>query len=90
MTDQIVPALPACEAVGEAAMRDWAELLVARARDEDAELTGEIGAQLAEIHDASMSRETISKTTDEIAADTAEWQNRLLDAAWIPVVVANV
>ena len=43
MTDQILPALPASEAAGEAAMRDWAELLVARARDEGVELTGEGG-----------------------------------------------
>ena len=43
MTDQILPALPASEAAGEAAMRDWAELLVARARDEGVQLTGEGG-----------------------------------------------
>ena len=43
VTDQILPALPASEAAGEAAMRDWAELLVARARDEGVELTGEGG-----------------------------------------------
>ena len=34
MTDQNLPAMPATEAAGEAAMRDRAELLVARARDE--------------------------------------------------------
>ena len=38
--------------------------------------TGEIGAHLEEIYDASVSRETISKITDEIVADTAVWQNR--------------
>ena len=43
MTDQILPALPASEAAGEAALRDWAELLVARARDEGVQLTGEGG-----------------------------------------------
>ena len=43
VTDQILPALPASEAAGEAAMKDWAELLVARARDEGVELTGEGG-----------------------------------------------
>ena len=43
MTDQNVSALPASEAAGEAAMRDWAELLVARARTEGVELTGEGG-----------------------------------------------
>ena len=30
MTDQILPAMPATGTAGEAAMRDWAELLVAR------------------------------------------------------------
>ena len=43
MTDQNVSALPASEAGGEAAMRGWAELLVARARTEGVELTGEGG-----------------------------------------------
>ena len=42
--------------------------------------TGEIQARLAEIYDTSASRETISKTTDEIVADMAVWQNRPLDA----------
>ena len=40
MADQIVSALPASEAAGEAAMRDWAELLVARARSEGVGLAG--------------------------------------------------
>ena len=43
VTDQILSALPASEAAGEAAMRDWAELLVARARAEGVGLTGEGG-----------------------------------------------
>ena len=43
MTDQNLLAMPATEAAGEAAMRDWAELLVARARAEGVELTGEGG-----------------------------------------------
>ena len=43
VTDRILPVLPASEAAGEAALRDWAELLVARARDEGVELTGEGG-----------------------------------------------
>ena len=187
VTDQNVSALPASEAAGEAAMSDWAELLVARARDEGVELTGdgglltglvrqvlqtglevemaehlgyerharegrgtpnsrngstpntvkteigevglrvprdragtvepvtvpkhrrrldglsgnvislyakglttsEIGAHLAEIYDTSVSRETISKITDEIVADMAVWQNRPLDAGRFLVVVAN-
>ena len=43
MTDQNLPAMPATGAAGEAAMRDWAELLVARARTKGVELTGEDG-----------------------------------------------
>ena len=43
MTDQTMPVMPATEAAGEAAMRDWAELLVARARTEGVELTGDGG-----------------------------------------------
>ena len=43
MTDQNMSAMPATEAAGEAAMRDWAELLVARARTEGVELTGDGG-----------------------------------------------
>ena len=43
MTDQDMPVLPAEEAAGEAAMQDWAELLVERARAEGVELTGDGG-----------------------------------------------
>ena len=43
MTDQNMPAMPATDAAGDAAMRDWAELLVARARSEGVELTGDGG-----------------------------------------------
>ena len=43
--------------------------------------TGEIQDHLAEIYDTDVSRETISKITDEIVADMAAWQNRPLDAA---------
>ena len=43
MTDQSMSAVPADGAAGEAAMRDWAELLVARARAEGVELTGDGG-----------------------------------------------
>ncbi len=180
VTDQNMPAVPAGEAVGEAAMKDWAEALVAQARADGVELTGdgglltglvrqvlqtglevemsehlgyerhaaagrgsgnsrngstpktvkteigevelavprdragtfepvtvpkhrrrldglsgnvislyakglttgEIQAHLAEIYDTSVSRETISKITDEIAADMAAWQNRPLDPVY--------
>ena len=42
--------------------------------------TGEIQAHLEEIYDTEVSRETMSKITDEIVADMAAWQNRPLDA----------
>ena len=40
VTDHEMPAVPADEAVDEAAMQDWAELLVERARSEGVELGG--------------------------------------------------
>ena len=43
VTDHDMPAVPASEAVDEAAMKDWDELLVARARTEGVELTGDGG-----------------------------------------------
>ena len=43
MTDQAMRAAPATEAAGEAAMGDWADLLVARARTKVVELTGDGG-----------------------------------------------
>ena len=186
VTDQNMPAVPANGAADEAAMKDWAELLVARARSEGVELTGdgglltglvrqvlqcglevemaehlgyerhavegrgtpnsrngsspkrvktdigevdlrvprdragtfepvtvpkhrrrldglsgnvislyakglttgEIQAHLEEIYDTEVSRETISKITDEIVADMAVWQNRPLDAVY-PVLLID-
>ena len=41
--DQNMPAVPVSEAVGETAMKDWAELLVAQARADGVELTGDGG-----------------------------------------------
>ena len=43
MTDQNLPAMSANGSADEAAMRDWAELLVARARTEGVELTDDCG-----------------------------------------------
>lgn len=43
MTDQNVPAVPASGAADKAAMKDWAEFLVSRARAEGVELTGDGG-----------------------------------------------
>ena len=53
--------------------------------------TGEIQAHLEEIDDTDVSRETISKITDEIVADMADmavWQNRPLDAVY-PVLLID-
>ena len=50
--------------------------------------TGEIQAHLEEIYDTEVSRETISKITDEIVADMAAWQNRPLDAVY-PVLLID-
>lgn len=186
MTDQNLPALPANALPDEAAMKDWAELLVARARAEGVELTGdgglltglvrqvlqtglevemtdhlgyernavegrgsgnsrngtspkrvtteigqidldvprdregtfdpvtipkhqrrldglsgnvislyakglttgEIQAHLEEIYDTTVSRETISKITDEIVEDLTAWQNRPLDPLY-PVLLID-
>lgn len=51
--------------------------------------TGDIQTHLAEIYDTEISRETISKITDQIVDDMTAWQHRPLEAAWFPSVVAN-
>ncbi len=43
VTDHDRPGVPASDAAGEAAMTEWAELLVAQARADGVELTGENG-----------------------------------------------
>ena len=50
--------------------------------------TGEIQAHLEEIYDTAVSRDTISKTTDEILADMAAWQMWPLDAGY-PVLLID-
>jgi len=47
--------------------------------------TGEVQAHLAETYGTDVSRETISKITDRVLEDLAEWQNRPLDRVY-PVV----
>ncbi len=49
--------------------------------------TGEIQAHLEEIYDTSVSRETISKITDEIVADMAVWQNRPLEPVYAVLLI---
>lgn len=50
--------------------------------------TGEIQAHLEEIYDTGVSRETISKITDEIVGDMKIWQNRPLDPIY-PVLLID-
>lgn len=49
--------------------------------------TGEIRAHLAEIYGADISRETISKITDAVAGELAEWQSRPLDRVYAVVMI---
>jgi putative transposase len=47
--------------------------------------TGEVQAHLAEVYGTDISRETISKITDRVLEEMAEWQNRPLDRVY-PVI----
>lgn len=49
--------------------------------------TGEITAHLAEIYGAEVSKETVSKVTDAVAAELAEWQSRPLDRVYAVVMI---
>lgn len=49
--------------------------------------TGEIQAHLEDIYDTTVSRETISKITDEILEDMTAWQNRPLDSCYAVVLI---
>jgi putative transposase len=44
--------------------------------------TGEISAHLAEVYGASISKDTISKITDTVIEEMAEWRNRPLDCIY--------
>ncbi|SNR71408.1 Transposase (or an inactivated derivative) [Actinomadura mexicana] len=46
---------------------------------------GEISAHLAEVYDASVSKQTISTITDKVLDSMTEWQNRPLDPVY-PVI----
>jgi putative transposase len=50
--------------------------------------TGEIQAHLAEIYDTEVSRETISKITDQVLPDMTAWQSRPLDRVY-PVLLID-
>lgn len=47
--------------------------------------TGEVEAHLAEVYSTEISRETISKITDRVLDEMADWQNRPLDRVY-PVI----
>lgn len=50
--------------------------------------TGEIQAHLAEIYDTEVSRETISKITDQVLPDMVAWQSRPLERVY-PVLLID-
>jgi transposase-like protein len=50
--------------------------------------TGEIQSHLAEIYDTEVSRETISKITDQVLPDMAVWQSRPLERVY-PVLLID-
>lgn len=49
--------------------------------------TGDIQAHLEEIYGTTVSRETISKITDEVLADMVAWQNRPLDSVYAVLLI---
>jgi transposase-like protein len=49
--------------------------------------TGEISAHFAEIYGASVSRETVSRITEKVVAEMAEWAARPLDAVYVAVFI---
>lgn len=51
--------------------------------------TGEISAHFAEIYGASLSKDTISRITDKVVAEMAEWSSRPLEKGRFLLVLAN-
>ncbi|MQB02412.1 MAG: IS256 family transposase, partial [Actinobacteria bacterium] len=49
--------------------------------------TGEVQAHLAEVYGASVSRETVSKITDRILTEMADWLNRPLERVYAAVFI---
>ena len=49
---------------------------------------GEISALFAEVYGADVSKDTISKITDKVLAEMAEWQHRPLDSVY-PVIFVD-
>src|SRR5262245_4556995 len=52
--------------------------------------TGEISAHFAEIYGASVSKETISRITDKVVEEMADWCNRPLDEIYAAIFVDAV
>jgi putative transposase len=52
--------------------------------------TGEISAHFAEIYGASVSKETISRITDKVLEEMADWCNRPLDEVYAAVFIDAV
>jgi transposase-like protein len=52
--------------------------------------TGEISAHFAEIYGASVSKETISRITDKVIEEMADWCNRPLDGVYAAIFVDAV
>jgi transposase-like protein len=52
--------------------------------------TGEISAHFAEIYGASVSRETVSRITDKVLEQMADWQNRPLDEVYAAIFIDAV
>jgi putative transposase len=49
--------------------------------------TGEISAHLAEVYDASVSKETISKITDAVLEEMNDWLHRPLDRVYVALFI---
>jgi putative transposase len=49
--------------------------------------TGEISAHFAEIYGASVSKETVSRITDNVVAEMTEWSSRPLDRVYVAVFI---
>jgi len=49
--------------------------------------TGEISAHFAEIYGASVSKETISRITDKVLEEMADWASRPLDTTYVAIFI---
>lgn len=52
-------------------------------------MTGEVAAHFADVYDAQVSKDTISRITDKVIGEMAEWQTRPLDRVY-PVILIDV